>query len=297
MLRAIGDMVRSLDALVRKIKSASLQVMATATNISAAAQKQKETSSEVGASTNQIAASTTEISATSRELLQTMTEVAAATKETADVAASGRANLDRMEATMQQLLAATNSISGKLAVISERADNIGAVVTTITRVADQTNLLSLNAAIEASKAGEYGQGFSVVAREIRRLADQTAVATLDIERIVGQMQSSVTSGVTEMDSFDEQVRAGVQEATRLGAQLGKIIEGVEDLRPRFEIAQQSMQSQVVGAEQINEAMMELREISMVGGESSERLDAASAQLLTALESLKAEVARFRTANP
>jgi methyl-accepting chemotaxis protein WspA len=198
-----------------------------------------------------------------------------------------------MEATMQDLSAATSSVSGKLAVISERANNIGAVVTAIQRVADQTNLLSLNAAIEAEKAGEYGRGFAVVSREIRRLADQTAVSTLDIARIVEEMQSSVASGVMEMDRFDKQVRTGVQEATRISDQLGTIIEGVEDLRPRFETAQHGMESQVVGAGQINDAMIQLREIAVVSGESSESLHAASSRLLVALESLKAEVARFR----
>ena len=80
------------------------------------------------------------------------------------------------------------------------------VVTTITKVADQTNLLSINAAIEAEKAGEYGRGFLVVAREIRRLADQTAVATLDIENMVRHMQDAVSAGVMQMDKFSDEVR-------------------------------------------------------------------------------------------
>jgi methyl-accepting chemotaxis protein WspA len=80
---------------------------------------------------------------------------------------------------MNKLADSTSAISGKLGVISDKANNINSIITTITKVADQTNLLSLNAAIEAEKAGEYGLGFAVVAREIRRLADQTAVATLD----------------------------------------------------------------------------------------------------------------------
>src|SRR5207302_7586594 len=120
----------------------------------------------------------------------------------------------------------TGSINSKLAVISERARNINVVVTTITKVADQTNLLSINAAIEAEKAGEYGLGFLVVAREIRRLADQTAVATLDIERMVKEMQSSVAAGVMEMDKFSDQVRQGVVEVGRIGDQLGQIIQAV-----------------------------------------------------------------------
>ena len=92
---------------------------------------------------------------------------------------------------MRQVMDAAGSINAKLAVLNEKAGNINQVVTTITKVADQTNLLSLNAAIEAEKAGEYGRGFAVVATEIRRLADQTAVATYDIEQMVKEIQSAV----------------------------------------------------------------------------------------------------------
>src|SRR4030065_492004 len=96
--------------------------------------------------------------------------------------------------TMKHIVEAAGSISSKFEVLNEKANNINTVVTTITKVADQTNLLSLNAAIEAEKAGEYGFGFSVVAKEIRRLADQTAVATLDIEQMVKEMRSAVSAG-------------------------------------------------------------------------------------------------------
>jgi methyl-accepting chemotaxis protein WspA len=107
--------------------------------------------------------------------------------------------------------------------LNEKASNINQVVTTITKVADQTNLLSLNAAIEAEKAGEHGRGFVVVATEIRRLADQTAVASYDIEQLVKEMQSAVSSGVMGMDKFSEEVRRGVQEVEQVSGQLTQII--------------------------------------------------------------------------
>nr|WP_304949706.1 methyl-accepting chemotaxis protein [Verrucomicrobium spinosum] len=108
------------------------------------------------------------------------------------------------------------------------------MVTTITKVADQTNLLSLNAAIEAEKAGEYGRGFAVVATEIRRLADQTAVATSDIEQMVKEMQSAVSAGVMGMDRFSEEVRRGAEVVDQVGTQLTEIIEKVQTLTPSFE---------------------------------------------------------------
>src|SRR4029079_19444759 len=140
-----------------------------------------------------------------------------------------RDNTTRMAAEMKQLVESTTSVSAKLGSIREKADSINAVVTTITKVADQTNLLSINAAIEAEKAGEYGRGFLVVAREIRRLADQTGVAPLDIENMVRQMQTAVSAGVMEMDRFTEEVRAGVARVADISGQMGQIIEQVQAL--------------------------------------------------------------------
>src|SRR4029077_8807612 len=125
-----------------------------------------------------------------KELVKAMKSVTEIAEETTTLAGSGQTGLTRMEGTMKQIMDASGSINARLAVLSEKAGNINTVVTTITKVADQTNLLSLNAAIEAEKAGEYGRGFAVVATEIRRLADQTAVATYDIDQMVKEMQSA-----------------------------------------------------------------------------------------------------------
>lgn len=293
LLESIGIMIGNLRALIAQVKGSSVQLVSTSTQVSYASQKQEEVSANFGASINQIAASVEEITATAQELLKTMDAVSTATEDTVGVAGQGKHDLARMEQTMQALIAATASITEKLEDISARANSIGSVVTTITKVADQTNLLSLNAAIEAAKAGEYGTGFSVVAREIRRLADQTAVATLDIERIVSDMQSSVNGGVMEMDRFGKQIREGVQESVRVSEQLSTIIDSVESLKPRFEMVHEGMQSQAYGARQIGDAMLQLKSVTQISGESSQSLQIASAQLLQEVEALKVEVSRFK----
>ena len=149
---------------------------------------------------------------------------------------------------MQQLVESTGSISSKLATIREKADSITQVVTTITQVADQTNLLSINAASEAEKAAEYGRGFLVVAREIRRLADQTAVATLDIENRVRLMRGAVSAGVLQTDKFGEEVRCGVGRAAEVNGQAGQIIAGVAALGERFGAVNEGMNNQSAGAQ-------------------------------------------------
>jgi methyl-accepting chemotaxis protein WspA len=246
-------------SLIMRLQSSSVALMSTATQISATGREQQATVSNYSASAAQIAAAVKEISATSQELRTTLDGIASAASRSAGTAEQGRQQLEEMDATMSKLAGSTDTISSKLAVIREKASDINTVVTTITKVADQTNLLSVNAAIEAEKAGEYGLGFLVVAREIRRLADQSAVATLDIEQMVRQMQSAVSSGVMEMDKFAEEVRRGVTTVADVGAQLGQLIEDVQGLSSRIETVHEGMQSQAIGASQINDAMGQLTE--------------------------------------
>ena len=165
-------------------------------------------------------------------------------------------------------------------------------MTTITKVADQTNLLSINAAIEAEKAGEYGLGFLVVAREIRRLADMTAVATLDIERMVKEMQYSVSAGVMEMDKFSEQVRKVVGEVGQIGGQLGQIIAGAQGLHQRFDQVTEGMRVQSQGADQIREAMSRLSEAANQTSLSIREFNKATERLREAVGGLKDEVSGF-----
>ncbi len=295
LLQAIQSMTSSLNSLVTRVKHSSIQLVSTATGIAANVKQQQVTVNDFGSSTTQIAAAVKEISATSKELLQTMNDVTTVASGTAGLADMGRGSLQEMESTIGQLGKATVSISSKLSAIREKADEINVVVTTITKVADQTNLLSLNAAIEAEKAGEYGLGFAVVAREIRRLADQTAVATLDIEQMVKEMQSAVSAGVMEMDRFSQDVKRGVEEVARIGTQQSQIIEQVQALLPRFKSVNEGMHSQSQGAEQISDAMIQLSDGARRTAATLEEFTRASENLHSAVKGLNDEIARFKVA--
>jgi methyl-accepting chemotaxis protein WspA len=199
-----------------------------------------------------------------------------------------------MHEEMQQLASATETFNGRLAVISERAKNINLAVTTIAKVADQTNLLSINAAIEAEKAGEAGRGFLVVAREIRRLADQTAAATLEIERIVGEMQLGVSAGVMEMDRYHAQVRRGVSRVDAISVQLGEVIDSVEGLLQVLEQVGSGMTAQREGADQIREAMSSLKEAVASNYDSAREAHQASESLRDSIRRLQDDIALVPT---
>ncbi len=292
LLEAIQRMTLDLRGLIGRIQQSSVALISTATAIQATSSEQQQVITDYGASTSQAVAAVKQISVTSQELVRTMTEVNDMAAHTGAMAAEGRGNLVGMDEIMRQLADSTSSFGAKLGVISERAANINLAVTTITKVADQTNLLSINAAIEAEKAGEYGLGFLVVAREIRRLADQTAVASLDIERMVKEMQYSVSAGVMEMDKFAEQVRGGVQEIGLVAEQLGEIIEAVQGISGRFGQVTEGMRAQSQGAEQIREAMVRLADGASRTATSLGDFNKATTHLREAVGGLKEEVARF-----
>lgn len=293
LISSIVTMTKNLNSLVKQVQHSTIQLVSTATEIAASSKEQETTVNEFGASINEIASSSKEISATSRKLVDTMSDVSSVTVRTAELANMGRSGLDELGNTMEHLAVATDSISSKLSIINEKANNINNIVTAITKVADQTNLLSLNAAIEAEKAGEYGKGFSVVAQEIRRLADQTAVATLDIIKMVKEMQSAVSSGVMEMDKFSDEVRHGVREGETISEQFEKIIKEVQELPPIFNNVIEGMEQQSGGAQQISESMVQLSDAARQTADSVREFNEATVQLNNATQVLQKEVSIFK----
>jgi len=293
-LLVVGGLLYGVSRSVsQRVRRAGIRLYSTATEIGATSKQQEASASTFGAASNQIAAAVKEISATGKDLVATMESVSENAVETAGLASTGRAGLKGMESVMHDLDRATTSISDKLGAINERSQKITAVITTITKVADQTNILSINAAIEAEKAGEFGSGFLVIAREIRRLADQTASATLDIEQMVKQMQGAVSAGVMEMDRFADQVRRGVHEVSSAGLQLTEIIDRVNKSTESFKLVNESMQSQSQGAQQISEAMTSLSGNAQQTMQSAKEFGAAATDLQGAISMLREAVGEFK----
>jgi methyl-accepting chemotaxis protein WspA len=288
-----NEMAEALAKLVSQAQRSSVQVTTSVTEIAATSKQQQATATETAATTTEIGATSREIAATSRDLVRTMTEVTSAADQASSLAGSGQQGLARMEDTMHQVMGAADLVNAKLAILNEKASNITQMVVTIVKVADQTNLLSLNAAIEAEKAGEYGRGFAVVATEVRRLADQTAVATYDIEQMVREIQSAVSAGVMGMDKFSEEVRRGMFEVQQVGEQLSQIIHQVQALAPRVLMVNEGMQAQATGAEQINQALAQLSDASTQTVESLRQASFAIDELSQVAAGLRGGVSRFK----
>ncbi len=295
LMRHLGEMVQYLNVLVGKVQRSGTQISSSAVQLSATAREQDGTMASHLESMGQVVEAVKDISSVMAQLVETITKVSLMSKETADSASRGQADLSQMQSAVGNMEEASKSISGRLGTIHEKAENITSVVVTITKVSEQTNLLSLNAAIEAEKAGEFGRGFTVVAREIRRLADQTAVATLDIESMVHEMQAAVSSGMMEMEKFIAEVRQSAGSVGKVSAQLTRIIEQVQALAPSFELVKVSIGQQSENAQNINTTVFSLSEELKETRGALRETYAAIEQLNDVARELQSEVSRFTVA--
>ena len=293
LFACIHDIAEVFRTIVAQVKQTGVQVSSSSTELVSTARQQEATMTNQLASTKQVVTSVQEISEVGQDLVNTMQQLAHKVQESAEVAAESQSGLSHMKDAMYHMEKASKSISSRLETINQKTEKITTVVTTINKVSEQTNLLSLNAAIEAEKAGEYGRGFSVVAREIRRLADQTAVATLNIEYMVQQMQSAVASGIMEMDKFVADVRRSAEEVGDISVKLALIIEQVQVLKPGFEHVNAGTGQQAEHAQRINLEIQQLTEDMEQTRDSLRESYSAIENLNGTVLELENEVSRFK----
>ena len=293
LMRAMHRMNADLETMVSAVRGACARLAATSAQLAATSHEQRATVGAFGESTAQIAAAIREISATGGELLRTIESVDAGARRTAESAQAGRTRLDAVAGAMTRLDAGTREIADRLEIIAEKAAAISTVVTTITKVAEQTNLLSVNAAIEAEKAGDAGFGFLVVAREIRRLADQTSGASLDIARIVGQMQASVGEGVGEMKRFAADMRQGTGEVQEVAHELGGIIASIDASFASFGEVRAGMETQALGVGQIEQAVTQVAAGAQQSSTAAQEFGRVADELTHSVAVLQDAAARFR----
>ena len=289
----VQGMIQNLNTLVDQIQVSGSEVKMSADELSSCMKDVEDTAIHQANTTNNTSVTATEISSTTAELLKTMSDVALMADNATKSAMQSHAGLLKMQAVMEQVVESSVIVSDKLGILDERSRNISAVVTTIANVTDQTNLLSLNASLEAEKAGEYGRGFSAVAAEVRRLADQTSIATLDIEQMINEMQESVSTGVEAMQNFTGQVHDSVSEVQQVSMEQLEIISLVETMGPHFELLHKSMQFQAQGAEDINVAMINLNSEAQNTVHSLSLSSTVISRLINAANELQSSASKFK----
>ena len=293
LFRAVLLMARSLTRLISALKLRGEDVAERAGRISDTSDTLDVIASEEAASTKNAASTGSKILGASEALNKNARGSAFEVSRTLDIARESGESLRLLKNNYDALTAASENVAGKLAVINGNVEKITGIVTAINEVSRQTNLLSLNASIEAEKAGEFGLGFAVVARQIRRLADKTSVASANIENIVRQMQSSVNSGVMEMDRFGAKMRQSSKIIMETADMLARAVSDIEAIGPQFEGIASGIGELSENARRISATMLELSESSVRARDRISEFRAAVKSLDAVSVSVLEAVARFK----
>lgn len=194
-----------------------------------------------------------ELSTSADRITEDMGQASRMAEQATTLAEDRNLGLDAMAATMRELREAAGAFALRLEEIHQKTTDVDKIVDSVARVSEQTDLLAVNAAIEAEKAGQHGAGFAVVAREVRRLSDQTAVASEGIGTSVREMHAAVSAGIMSMDKFADKVRRGAEEIERVAGDFPQLFEDVRLLAERIEILEQNGVAYFRRARRVTEA--------------------------------------------
>ncbi len=222
ILKSTNSMKQKLATLVQEINSGVSGVFDASTQLAAASQRVAASSTTQTEATSSVAAAVEQLTTSIEQSASNATEAERRAKQSQELSAKGEVEVQLAASEMTQIAHSVSQTASQMAVLGEEAHKIGSIVDAIKDVADQTNLLALNAAIEAARAGEQGRGFAVVADEVRKLAERTGKSAQEITRMVNTIQEYTAKASSSMEQGSERVTEGVARANTAGSSMHDI---------------------------------------------------------------------------
>ena len=254
----IGELGRYFNLFIEKIHKSMVKVSEATNRIASSSVELSATSEELSRGTDgqnsrmvQSASAVEEMTMTAGEVARNSTEAAKIAQDTSETARTGHDVMTQTVAGMQQVSEAVGQSANIIMTLGKSSDQIGEIVRVIEDIADQTNLLALNAAIEAARAGEQGRGFAVVADEVRKLAERTTKATKEIGDMIRQIQQDTKSAVSSMEEGTQRVMGGVDLANKTGDALTKIQTMVNQTASMIQQIAEAAEEQSTATKQIS----------------------------------------------
>ncbi|GAA5176471.1 hypothetical protein GCM10025771_11260 [Niveibacterium umoris] len=292
-VQAFNRLLDKLQESLRDISSASEGVSRQAQDVAHAAQEMLDGSRVASDASSAMAATVEEVTVSINHVADRANDAAVESRQSGERAQQGEAVINGTVAEINGIADRVHEAAQKIEVLASEALSINAVVTVIKEVADQTNLLALNAAIEAARAGEQGRGFAVVADEVRKLAERTAHSTQEISTLIGRIQASAEGAVDQMRGVVNRVEIGVKQATEAGTAIqeirsssGQVVGMVGDIS--HAIREQSAASTNIAqqVERIAQVSEETNASARQTSESAESLKALASQMQQAVSKYK-----------
>ncbi|MHB0975324.1 MAG: methyl-accepting chemotaxis protein [Thiobacillus sp.] len=255
MLENLRRTTHEIHEGVNVLSSSSSEILATTTQVASGA-------AETATAVSETTATVEEVKQTAQLASQKARYVSDSAQKASQVSQSGRRSVDEAIQGMNRIQEQMESIAGSIVRLSEQSQAIGEIIATVNDLAEQSNLLAVNAAIEAAKAGEQGKGFAVVAQEVKSLAEQSRQATGQVRAILGDIQKATSAAVLATEQGNRAVEAGVRQTGETGEAIRHLAESINEAAQAATQIAASSQQQMVGMDQVAQAMENIRQASV-----------------------------------
>ncbi|WP_301332251.1 methyl-accepting chemotaxis protein [Azonexus sp. R2A61] len=290
-IRSMQDTLRTMIATItgnaEQVASAAEQLLTASEEVASRARQQSDAASSMAASVEEMAVSIDQVK-------ENAGEAHGISRESGTLSEEGAAVIHSAATEMRKISEAVQASSGIIEDLGKQSDQITSIVNTIRDIADQTNLLALNAAIEAARAGEQGRGFAVVADEVRKLAERTSLSTTEIADMVGKIQNGTRSAVTSMQAGVVQVGNGVELANQAGDSINRIRDGALRVTHVVNGISDSIAEQSIASNDIAQKLETIAQMSEESAIAVRHTADAARRLQSLSHELHEAVARFRT---
>jgi methyl-accepting chemotaxis protein len=291
--QSFKTMIGNLSGMIRQLADNARELVSAATEISSSSEQMSKGAKDQSDQVNQVGTAVEEMTATILESSKNAGDASTAARGASETAITGGQIVNETIQGMQKIAQVVRDSSESITKLSHSADQIGEIIGVIDDIADQTNLLALNAAIEAARAGEQGRGFAVVADEVRKLAERTGKATGEITEMIKGVQTETSEAVNSMQAGMKQVDRGRELADNAGSSLNEIVSMAQRVTDMIAQIATASEEQSAAAEQISKNIEHINSVTKETATGAEQSAAAAEELNRQAEGLQQMVAKFR----
>ncbi len=293
LLEGFGKVIETLRTFVREINGAALRLSSSANEVLAASTQHESSSTEQAAAIHETTATMEELKHASAQIAENAGSVARVAEETLNSARSGRGAIGEFIQAMQQIRADGLAVSESITKLLRRVERIGTVVEVIDEIADRSDLLALNAALEGSRAGEAGKGFSIVAAEMRRLSENVLDSTKEIKNLITEIREATAAAASAADASRTATEAGERLGSVAASAVEGILAGVQETSDAARVINLATQQQRTATEQVVASMAEIEDVTRQTTQASKQATSAAAELTQLASRLSELIKRFK----